>query len=231
MIIYKAQNKINNKIYIGQTVKDVNERIMTHFKINKYYFQRALNKYGIKSFIISVIDHAKTHDDLNGKEKYWIAFYDCKAPCGYNCTDGGDGVKGYKHTEEDRERNRLSHLGKKASKETRLKMSTAHKGKNISKEQRKKISIARKGVKFSEEHKQKLSTSKRGIKHPNYGKSLPEETRRKIGLGNSGKIRSDETRQKLRESNLGKRHSKETRQKMNESQKALWITRKQGKIL
>lgn len=37
-------------------------------------------------------------------------------------------IKGYKHTEEAKEKNRLAHLGKKNSPETRAKISLANKG-------------------------------------------------------------------------------------------------------
>lgn len=33
-------------------------------------------------------------------ESFFITQYNSKAPAGYNLTDGGDGCKGYKHTEE-----------------------------------------------------------------------------------------------------------------------------------
>ena len=43
-----------------------------------------------------------------------------------NYTDGGDvGAKGYRHTEESKEKNRQAKLGKKLSEETKKKMSLA----------------------------------------------------------------------------------------------------------
>ena len=189
MIIYKIENKINGKIYIGQTTKEVGKRITTHLKINKYPIQKALNKHSLDSFIISVIDKAINQNDLDEKEKYWIRFYGCRAPKGYNCTDGGDGVRGYKATEEERKRNSQVHIGKKASEATKQKMRMAQIGKRISDEQKRKLSIAMTGKHFSEEHRRKLSILKTGKNHPNYGKHLSEETRRKIGTANSQKRR------------------------------------------
>lgn len=49
MLIYKATNKINGKIYIGQTHKSLEERKMCHKHDSKNidtYFYRAIRKYG-----------------------------------------------------------------------------------------------------------------------------------------------------------------------------------------
>jgi group I intron endonuclease len=92
MIIYKIKNNVNGKIYIGLTTKDLSKRIAEHVVENKSYIQKALNKYGIQAFTISVIDSAESRDILCEKEKYWIQHYDCKAHKGYNLTDGGDGL-------------------------------------------------------------------------------------------------------------------------------------------
>jgi len=90
MIIYKIQNKINGKIYIGQTKNDVSQRVAGHIKGDSYV-GRALRKYGLESFDISVIDHADTKEVLDEKEKYWIKALDCQSPSGYNLVGGGGG--------------------------------------------------------------------------------------------------------------------------------------------
>jgi group I intron endonuclease len=92
MIIYKIENNINGKIYIGLTTKDLSKRIAEHVAENKSYVQKALNKYGLQSFAMSIIDSAESREILCEKEQYWIRYYDCKAPNGYNLTDGGDGL-------------------------------------------------------------------------------------------------------------------------------------------
>ena len=53
MWIYKITNIQNNKVYIGQTIR----------------------KYGKDSFVVKQIDTAKTQDELNKKEQYWIRYY------------------------------------------------------------------------------------------------------------------------------------------------------------
>jgi predicted GIY-YIG superfamily endonuclease len=44
VVIYKIQNKINGKIYIGQTIKKLSERIAIHIRDNKFPIAIALNK-------------------------------------------------------------------------------------------------------------------------------------------------------------------------------------------
>lgn len=91
MIIYKIVNNINGKIYIGQTKNALSQRIAAHIRDNKTPVQKAINKYGLESFTISVIDEADSKEILKEKEKYWIKTLDCKIPKGYNIADGGDG--------------------------------------------------------------------------------------------------------------------------------------------
>jgi len=116
MIIYKAENKVNGKVYIGQTIKNIDKRISEHLK-SEYscgiVFRNALKKYGIQSFEISIIDKGESREELNEKEKYWIKFYNCKVPDGYNLTNGGNGIIGYIFTPEVRKKIGDSIRGKK----------------------------------------------------------------------------------------------------------------------
>ena len=88
MIIYKITNLINNKIYIGQTIRSLEVRIKAHTHA-KSYIGKALRKYGLENFKIEVIDTASSADDLNSKEKYWIETYNTISPSGYNLKEGG----------------------------------------------------------------------------------------------------------------------------------------------
>jgi len=95
-IIYKATNKINNKIYIGKTIQTLNNRKKRHLyssKIKKYYFYNAINKYGFDNFNWEIIDSASTIKELFDKEIYHIAITSAYTnnDIGYNMTSGGDG--------------------------------------------------------------------------------------------------------------------------------------------
>ena len=92
MVIYKFENKINGKVYIGQTIQKLSKRISSHKypSGNKYLpIDAAIRKYGIENFSITIIDHANSLDELNEKEKFWIKHYDCISPKGYNLEEGG----------------------------------------------------------------------------------------------------------------------------------------------
>lgn len=92
--IYIIKNKINNKVYIGQTIKDINIRFYNHKIASKYEdtkFYRALKKYGIENFYIELIEQVPI-EELNKREQYWINQYDSYKN-GYNSTLGGDGVR------------------------------------------------------------------------------------------------------------------------------------------
>ena len=88
MIIYKAQNKINGKCYIGVTIRSIDRRIYEHWKNSRQPFGNALRKYGISSFEVSVLDFTLLKEIGYEKEKYWIKIFNCKSPEGYNLTEG-----------------------------------------------------------------------------------------------------------------------------------------------
>ena len=98
--IYKYTNKVNGKIYIGQSI-NLEQRRYAHKssayneKANDYnsQFHQAIRKYGFDNFDYEVIaeisneEYTKTMlDDL---EIYFIKYYDSYKN-GYNATFGGD---------------------------------------------------------------------------------------------------------------------------------------------
>ena len=110
MVIYKITNKANGKIYIGQTIRPIEQRFNRHLNdaINNIidtHFSRAIRKYGRDSFYIECIDTANTQKELTQKEQYWIRKYNTTNPkIGYNETDaiykcGGNTYKSKTETE------------------------------------------------------------------------------------------------------------------------------------
>lgn len=93
--IYKITNKINGKIYVGQTTKTLTERFQKHCwgttAKDIYHFnmaiKEAIRKYGKENFIIELIEEVE-QDKLDEREVYWISYYDSYNK-GYNCTLGG----------------------------------------------------------------------------------------------------------------------------------------------
>lgn len=90
--IYKITNKVNGKVYIGQSI-NIKERWHRHKtdynKIDNYLY-RAFKKYGLDNFLFEIIEECEK-EDLNNREIYWIKYYDSHNPQkGYNLTSGGD---------------------------------------------------------------------------------------------------------------------------------------------
>ena len=132
MFIYKITNIENNKVYIGQSCRPIQDRFRRHINdaINgnlNTHFARAIRKYGPKSFVIELIDTASTQEELNMKEWSWIRYYNSDI-IGYNETDnilrcGGNTYQG--KTEEEmniiKEKIRQSKLGRNNPHSTMIK--------------------------------------------------------------------------------------------------------------
>lgn len=123
MWIYKITNIQNNKIYIGQTIRPVQQRFNRHLNdalhnIIDTHFARAIRKYGKNNFIIEIIDTAQNQKELTKKEQYWIQYYN-SIQNGYNETDaiskcGGNTYKSKtaKEMEVIKEKIRQTKIGK-----------------------------------------------------------------------------------------------------------------------
>jgi group I intron endonuclease len=116
MLIYKATNKINGMSYIGQTTKTLDDRKRQHIidalaKRDRYYFHSALRKYGQENFDWDIIDECDNIDELNRLEIFYIGHYKTYFE-GYNLTMGGEGMSGYKFSEETRQKMSESLKGK-----------------------------------------------------------------------------------------------------------------------
>lgn len=231
--VYKHTNKINGKIYIGQTCQKPEKRWNNGEGYKDCtYFYSAIQTYGWDNFDHEILFEGLTLEEANVKEKELIAKYTSNnKEYGYNLMDGGFnsspnevtkkrmseahiGKPGYwtgKHrSEETKEKIRKANIGYIKSQETREKLSKANKGKIVSKETGEKISKALKGKKLSEEHRQKLSEAKRGEKHPNWGKRGKE-------VPTFGRKASEETKQKISNALKGRKLSEATKEKISRS--------------
>lgn len=229
MIVYKIVNKINKKVYIGQTVQPLQKRIAFHIWHNETPIQKALNKYGKNNFMVMVVDEAGSREVLNEKEQYWIKELNCKAPNGYNLTDGGEGL--YCPSEETRRKIGEKSKGRKWSTAQREKYKATRTGQPhpISEQGKENIRRATKKQVWTKERREKLSKTKKGIKltedHINNirkartGWRLSEETKKKIS--DAKIIMSDETKKKMGVSKignkyfLGRKHTNESRKKIS----------------
>ena len=207
--IYKIHNTCNEKVYIGQTKSDLDERLEQHHRSaadvrRTAKFQNAIRKYGFEVFRIVLIEECEDHL-ADERETFWISHYD-SYHCGYNSTLGGNSNKGC--SEETRSKLKARVI----SDETRQKMREVKLGRSLSDAHREKLSQANAGRTLTEEHKSKISRS-------NLNKVVSDETRAKISDAGLGRHVSDETRRKMSESHKGATISQETREKMSKAQK------------
>lgn len=92
--IYKYQNKLNNKIYIGRSI-NITRRKWEHLHSpSPYsYFDSVLQQIGEEAFDFEIVEEC-TAKQLKDREKYWIAYYNCcvldNRNGGYNLTRGGE---------------------------------------------------------------------------------------------------------------------------------------------
>lgn len=122
--IYKITNTINGKAYVGQTSQKIRVRWITH-KCNAHQekykhipLYRAFNKYGVENFVFEILEECD-NKFLNEREMYYIGLYDTFRN-GYNCTYGGEGIRGFCHTQETKEKVRKNSIERDAAKPLRV---------------------------------------------------------------------------------------------------------------
>jgi group I intron endonuclease len=109
--IYIIKNIMNNKVYVGSTLKSYVFRIKTHINLlNKKkhenpILQNAWNKYGEKNFIFECVENFNeiSIDLLLIKENEYIVKYNsCNRNFGYNICSVGKSRIGTKWNDESR---------------------------------------------------------------------------------------------------------------------------------
>lgn len=93
-IIYSATCKKNNKIYIGQTSRQLNERKREHelsaFNGHGFLFSKAIAKHGKDNFVWTILEECP-QEEADELEKIYIDLFNTADRArGYNCTYGGD---------------------------------------------------------------------------------------------------------------------------------------------
>lgn len=165
--IYKIINRINGKIYIGQSI-DIYRRWKeeSHFYKCNDYLRNAFNKYGLENFDFEILEECSI-EELDEKEIYYISLYRSNEhKFGYNLTSGG------------------SHCN--FTDKAKAKMSKSHKGKNCGK------THPLYGKHHSIESKKKMSESQKGNKN-HLGHKHSEQTKSIISKCNSKKVKCIET--------------------------------------
>lgn len=215
-IIYRVISPSGKKYY-GYTSNPLKIRMGQHkkdSKRNKSVFYDSIKKYGFEKFRWEIIE---SHNAINKKELSkilsereisWINKDKTHLrEYGYNMTLGGDGVLGYRysedrkkeykikfkgdknpmyahfHSDESIQKNRDSNIGRKDTPETIEKKRISHIGKKHKESSKEKIGNAHRGKKYSKKTRDKIRKARTGV---SYGPHS-EETKRKIGDAHRGK--------------------------------------------
>lgn len=159
---------------------------------------------------------------------------DKKTGCLANLTDGGDGVSGFVHSSESKEkiskasRGNKSFSGKTHAPESKEKISRNNIGKHGQ----------RKGQTLPEEHKENIRQSLLGKTHSeerkeknrqsHLGKITPEH-KQGISKAQLGRKHTEEHKEKNRQAQLGKKRSPETRERMSQAQLLRWQRQREAR--
>lgn len=135
-IIYKIENLVNGKVYIGQTTLTFKERYrggkwwkQTH----NSHLKNSVDKYGLGSFkVYEIFDVGFSKEELDIKECSYIdIFKSNNRNFGYNNKTGGSHGK---HSEKSKLKMSRVHSGVKLSEQTKQNMSKIRKGKRLGKD-------------------------------------------------------------------------------------------------
>ena len=88
--IYKTTNTINGKIYVGKSIKEV-ENTIAYFG-SGILLRTSIKKYGKENFNKTILESNIQREILNDRETFWInELKSNDKTIGYNLTEGGDG--------------------------------------------------------------------------------------------------------------------------------------------
>lgn len=173
MFVYLVTNKINGKQYIGQTTATPVQRWRGHLRTARTRKKHdtplysAIRKYGSDSFCVATLASASNQDDLNQKERDFIAaYFTMDRDFGYNRHEGGNVPP--RGTSESNAKGAAKRVGQKRTPEARQKMSEAAKKRGApwlmgvpkSAETRAKIGAKSLGRKHSPEVLEKIRTAR-----------------------------------------------------------------------
>jgi len=167
--IYVIFRKSDYKMYVGQS-KNISARMATHKSDSqsKSMIDRSIQKHGWDAHRIMIVDVADNRKDAGNKESFWIQIIGTQYPNGFNLTTGGDGIDGYKHTDEWKKEASIRMKGEGNHMYGKKGPLCPSYGIIRSEEYKMKMSIAKKGERRTDEHKKKYSECKMGIKSPSY---------------------------------------------------------------
>ena len=176
--IYIVKNKINGRLYIGQTIRNnILDRWREHKSCKKNslgsYLYNAYKKYGIENFEYKLLCIC-FDNDCNRFEEEYISKHNTLYPNGYNLKSGGNNHKLSEETKQllrEKNKDKISpNKGKKISEEQKQKLRQSalnwHLSNKIIKSSETKKKISETLKKFHT--KNKINKNKRCIKVQQY---------------------------------------------------------------
>jgi group I intron endonuclease len=144
--LYVAENLIDGRLYIGQTIRQIEQRWSGHKSAARngsdLAISKALREYGDDAFVCEVAGWAETPDELDDLERLIIRLTKSNSPeHGFNTHHGGGG----KHAAS-----------------TRIKMSASHRGHEVSEVTKHKIRETSKRRKMPDHVKEILRSANKG---------------------------------------------------------------------
>lgn len=146
--VYLIKNNINHKFYVGSTYTSFEKRWHDHnrkLKRNKHinkHLQSAWNLYGETNFEFIILEITSPENAVI-REQYHM---DTLIP-EYNLTSTANSVRGYRHTDESKQKMRIAKIGK-------VTWNIGRKIKDSSKQLMRERKLGRK---LSQEHKNNIS--------------------------------------------------------------------------
>lgn len=160
--IYKIQGS-TNRFYLG-SAKDFDDRWNEHLfylkrgKHDNSQLQKVYNRGDELTF--TILEFCEI-DQLLSREQWWLDYW-WDSNLLYNLSRYAgrpSGMKGMKHSEETKQKMRVSRTDRSQSEETKQKLRDINVGKIISEKTRQKLRDSRIGKRLSDETKQRLSES------------------------------------------------------------------------
>lgn len=189
--IYSITHLPSGRTYIGKTndwkrrFRDHRETLNRGVHLNRY-LQRTWDRDGRTSFEFSLVEECP-ENCLTEREQFWIKEYQENT---FNLTSGGEGILGYHHTQEAKDKISVANKGIKREPWVGKKISEGKTGKTrkpFTEEHKKKI---REGVlksfqdpEIRERHLEKL---RQNASNPEIGRKISKATRGKKRPRKSG---------------------------------------------
>lgn len=180
--VYKIENLINNKCYIGSSINSVN-RIRVHkndLRANRHnndHLQKSWNKYSEENFKFEVLLLCSKNQLLYFEQMLIDSYQTTNPNFGYNKSPIAGNTLGYQFTEKQIENLKKGHKGQQAWNKGKIGI--------YSKESLKLISDSmmgrtpwNKGITRTEKEKEKMANNRKGI--PAWNKGIKGSTKKKV---------------------------------------------------